>query len=176
MNGRESIFGNIAPTCIDGVIRGFAYADMVIGCFDLNGMKSLTQEMERQGVGDVPMYHLNTYDQAFVAEAGALFDGDVVTVPFRPFEAAGGSKGIADYLRWTESGGHQPAEAGMVGWINADLAAEDPATHGYRQECYAFVEIRGGKFQIFGGTADRPFVCWPNKDRSWSMPTPTSFG
>ncbi|KPM50789.1 branched-chain amino acid ABC transporter substrate-binding protein [Frankia sp. R43] len=290
MNGKDSIFGNIAPTCLDCTIRSFAYVaekkkatriaalgynvpgapkkcvgtitdtirlysgetgqqivysndnmtyglpngvgpevsamraagvDMVIGCFDLNGMKTLAQEMERQGLADVPMYHLNTYDHAFVAAAGDLFEGDVVTVLFRPFEATSKSGGIAEYLRWTSRGGHQPTEAGMNGWINADLAyqgllaagpnfdrksvvaatnrmtdydagglvnpidwsrqhewptQDDPATHGYRQECYAFVEIRNGKFQIFGGTAEKPFVCWQNKDRSWSEPTPTSFG
>ena len=44
-----------------------AGVDFVIGCLDLNGMKTLAQELERKGMGDVPMLHPNTYDQAFVA-------------------------------------------------------------------------------------------------------------
>ena len=36
---------------------------------------------------DVVLYHPNSYDQTFVAESGDLFEGDVVSVQFRPFEA-----------------------------------------------------------------------------------------
>ena len=39
-----------------------AGVDFIVGCLDLNGMKTLAQELERQGMGDVPMYHPNTYD------------------------------------------------------------------------------------------------------------------
>jgi len=46
-----------------------AGADGVYGCIDLNGMKTFAQELERQGMGDVPMVHPNTYDQNFVADA-----------------------------------------------------------------------------------------------------------
>jgi hypothetical protein len=64
-----------------------AGVDFISGCLDLNGMKTLAQELERQGMGDVPMYHPNTYNEAFVAEAGDLFEGDPsasASAPSRP--------------------------------------------------------------------------------------------
>ena len=73
-------------------------------------------------MGDVPMLHANTYDQAFVAEAGDLFEGDLVQVGFRPFEADPGDSGLADYIEWMEETGSEPTELALVGWINADLA------------------------------------------------------
>ena len=99
-----------------------AGADGVYGCIDLNGMKTFAQELERQGMGDVPMVHPNTYDQNFVAEAGELFEGDTVTVGFRPFEADPAGSGLADFLEWMEETGSEITEPAMVGWINADLA------------------------------------------------------
>ena len=64
-----------------------AGVDFVSTCIDLNGMKTLAQELQRQGMDDVVLYHPNTYNQDFVAEAGDLFEGDIVSVGFRPFEA-----------------------------------------------------------------------------------------
>lgn len=99
-----------------------AGVDFIIGCVDLNGMKSLAQELERQGMGDVPMYHPNTYDASFVEEAGDLFEGDLVSVGFRPFEADPGASQLADFQAWMEETGSELSEIAMIGWINADLA------------------------------------------------------
>ncbi|HEX8802783.1 MAG TPA: ABC transporter substrate-binding protein [Acidimicrobiales bacterium] len=99
-----------------------AGVDFITACLDLNGMKTLAQELERQGMGDVPMLHPNTYDARFVADAGELFEGDLVQVSFRPFEADPGDSGLADYLEWMEETGSELSETAMVGWINADLA------------------------------------------------------
>jgi ABC-type branched-subunit amino acid transport system substrate-binding protein len=99
-----------------------AGVDFILACIDLNGMKSLAQELERQGMGDVPMYHPNTYDAAFVREAGDLFEGDLVQVAFRPFEAAPGNSQLADFQEWMGETGGQISEIAMIGWINADLA------------------------------------------------------
>jgi branched-chain amino acid transport system substrate-binding protein len=196
-----------------------AGVDFVTGCMDLNGMKSLAQEMERQGMGDVPMLHPNTYDQAFVEEAGDLFEGDLVLVSFRPFEAEAGDSGLDDYFHWMEETGSEPTEPAMQGWINADLAyqgivaagenfdrqsvieatnqmtdytadglvnaidwsrqhdaptQDDPATHGYAHECYAFVQVHDGEFSVVGD-ADKPWSCWDNESRDWSDPEPTNF-
>ena len=82
-----------------------AGVDFIIGCLDLNGMKTIAQELERQGMGDVPMFHPNTYDAAFVAEAGDLFEGDIVGVPFRPFEADAGDSQLADFPEWMDETG-----------------------------------------------------------------------
>jgi hypothetical protein len=99
-----------------------AGVDFISTCMDLNGMKTLAEELRRQGMGDVPMLHPNSYDQNFVAEAGDLFEGDLVGVGFRPFEADPGDSGLADYLDWMDRTGAQLSEVAMVGWIDADLA------------------------------------------------------
>ncbi|MBL8776833.1 MAG: ABC transporter substrate-binding protein [Acidimicrobiales bacterium] len=100
-----------------------AGVDFVVGCIDLNGMKSLAQEMERQGINDdVTMYHTNTYDQAFVAEADPLFEGDLIGAQFRPFEAESAGSNLDLYHEWMAETGAEESELAMVGWINADEA------------------------------------------------------
>jgi ABC-type branched-subunit amino acid transport system substrate-binding protein len=99
-----------------------AGVDFVSTCIDLNGMKTLAQELDRQGMSDVALYHPNTYDQSFVAEAGGLFDGDIVSVQFRPFEADAGDSALTDFQTWMEEEGNEVTELAMVGWINASLA------------------------------------------------------
>ena len=99
-----------------------AGVDMVMTCIDLNGMKSLAQELERQGMDDVVLYHPNTYNQDFVAAAGDLFEGDYVGVGFRPFEADDSGSQLAQYHEWMEKSGYPDTELAMVGWINADTA------------------------------------------------------
>jgi ABC-type branched-subunit amino acid transport system substrate-binding protein len=99
-----------------------AGVDFVVGCLDPNGMKTIAQEMERQGMGDVPMYHPNTYDAAFVREADDLFEGDMVSVAFRPFEADPGDSRLEDFRHWMDETGSEFSELAMLGWLNADLA------------------------------------------------------
>jgi ABC-type branched-subunit amino acid transport system substrate-binding protein len=99
-----------------------AGVDMIVGCLDLNGMKSLAQELDRQGMGSVPVLHLNTYDQDFVSKAGKLFEGDYVAVSFRPFESAAGSSVLDEYKTWMAKAKAPLTELSMNGWINADLA------------------------------------------------------
>lgn len=99
-----------------------AGVDMVFGSLDLNGMKTLALEMQRQGMGDVPMYHPNTYDQDFVAAAGELFEGDYVSVGFRPFEADAAGSALDTFKTWMDKIGAPVVELAMHGWIAADLA------------------------------------------------------
>jgi hypothetical protein len=99
-----------------------AEVDFIATCIDLNGMKTLAQELQRQGMDDVTLYHPNTYDQQFVEENAELFEGDYVTVQFLPFEAEAEGTPLEDFQRWMEETGGELAEQSMVGWINADLA------------------------------------------------------
>jgi hypothetical protein len=101
-----------------------AGVDFITTCIDLNGMKTLAQELERQGMADVVLYHPNTYNQAFVSEAGGVFEGDFVSVAFLPFEAEAEGTALEDFLTWMEEQGSEPSELAMVGWINASLAFE----------------------------------------------------
>jgi hypothetical protein len=101
-----------------------AGVDFISTCIDLNGMKTLAQELDRQGMSDVVLYHPNTYNQQFVSEAGDLFEGDVVAVQFLPFEAEASGTALEDFRTWMERQGNEPTELAMVGWINASLAFE----------------------------------------------------
>jgi hypothetical protein len=101
-----------------------AGVDLVTASIDLNGMKTLAQELERQGMGDVPMLHPNTYDQAFVKEAGDLFEGDYVFVISRPFEAESAGSQLETFTKWMEETGSEITEISLYGWINADTAYE----------------------------------------------------
>jgi hypothetical protein len=89
---------------------------------DLNGSKTLAQEMARQGMGDVAILHLNMYDQSFVKAAGDLFDGDYVFPQFRPFEADTGDSTLDTFKQWMAKANKPISEIAMVGWINADEA------------------------------------------------------
>ena len=81
--------------------------------------------MQRQGIrDDVTMIHPNTYDQKFVDDADGLFDGDLIGVAFRPFEADAGDSGLKQFNEWMEKEGYPISEIAMNGWINATLAAE----------------------------------------------------
>lgn len=97
-----------------------AGVDFITGCIDLNGMKTLAQEMKRQGL-NATLYHTNTYDQDFVRKNASLFNGGYVQVSFRPFEA-GSTPAIAAYKAWMKKDGAAITELAMDGWINADLA------------------------------------------------------
>lgn len=101
-----------------------AGVDFISTCIDLNGMKTLAQELARQGMADVVLYHPNTYNQSFVAEAGDLFEGDFVSVQFLPFEAEASGNALQDFLTWMDKQGSEPSELAMTGWINASLAFE----------------------------------------------------
>lgn len=101
-----------------------AGVDFISTCIDLNGMKTLGQELRRQGMQDVVLYHPNSYDQKFVASAGGIFEGDYVSVQFLPFEANTTGSALVSFLKWMKKQGSQPTELAMTGWINATLAFE----------------------------------------------------
>jgi len=102
-----------------------AGVDFIATCMDLNGMRTLAEELVRQDYRDqVTMYHPNTYDVGFVAEAGSLFDGDYVIPQFAAFEYDTGSELKALYDEWVPANGGPTAEQTMVGWINADTMFE----------------------------------------------------
>jgi hypothetical protein len=99
-----------------------AGVQLILACLDLNGMKTIGQELERQGMQDVTMYHANSYDNDFVANAGGVFEGDYVQAAARPFEADPGASDMPEFKEWMEKDGKTITEMAMVGWINADLA------------------------------------------------------
>ncbi len=96
-----------------------AGVDLVAACMDLNGMKTLAEELEKQGMGDVVMSHPNTYSQTFVAENAELFEGDVVVPQFVPFEYDAAGDLREAFFEFTSD---DRSELTMVGWIAADVA------------------------------------------------------
>jgi len=108
----------IAPEVTAMKAAGVQY---ISTCLDLNGMKTIALELQRQGMDNVVMIHPNTYSQAFVTAAGNVFEGDYVTVGFRPFEATNleAQKNFKEYMA---KAGAEISELAMVGWINATTA------------------------------------------------------
>jgi len=99
-----------------------AGVDFISTCIDLNGMKTLAQELSRQGMDDVVLFHPNSYDQGFIAESDGLFEGDIVSVQYRPLESTATGSGLAEFNKWMAQQNSAPTELAMVGWINAATA------------------------------------------------------
>jgi hypothetical protein len=152
-----------------------AGVDYVIGCIDLNGMKTLAQELERQGMGDVPMFHPNTYDHDFVAEAGELFEGDIVSVIFRPFEADPNGSQLADFQEWMDETGGQVSELAMIGWINADLAYQGLVEAGPQFDRESVIAATNEMTEFTAGGLTPP-VDWTRQHEPWTDEDPVTHG
>lgn len=111
--------GGIGPQVADMKAKG---VDFVSSCLDMNGMKVLADELDKQGMGDVVLLHPNSYDAEFVAANAGILEGDYVLTTFTPFETDVDSDLQDRFFEWTEREGVAVHELTMVGWINADLA------------------------------------------------------
>ena len=101
-----------------------AGVQFIATCIDLNGMKTLAQELDRQGMSDVVLMHPNSYNQDFVAENKDLFEGDYVIPQVLPFEASGAGTDLGTFKKWMAKQGSKETELAITGWINASLAYE----------------------------------------------------
>jgi hypothetical protein len=101
-----------------------AGVEFIATCIDLNGMKTLGDELARQGMDDVVMYHPNTYNETFVQAAGGIFEGDYVLPQFLAFEADVDNAMLDRFREYMEATGSALSELAMIGWINADTAFE----------------------------------------------------
>ncbi len=109
--------GGVAPQVSEMKDKG---VDFIFTCLDLNGMRTIAQEMVKQDYRDqVTMYHPNTYNHEFVAANADLFEGDLVFVQFVPFEAEIDSELQSRFFEYTE--GIKLEEQTIVGWLNAHL-------------------------------------------------------
>jgi len=143
--------------------------DFIMGCLDLNGMKTLAQELQRQGIRkDVKMAHANTYDQKFVKDAAGLFDGDIVQVSFRPFEADPGDSQLAQFNEWMEKQDFQPTEMAIDGWINADTFYEGLKAAGPDFDRKKVIDASNEKLTEFTAGALIPPIDW---SRQHTAPT-----
>jgi branched-chain amino acid transport system substrate-binding protein len=99
-----------------------AGVDLVTTCMDFNGVTTLQQEMNSQGL-DAVQYLPNGYDYTFLEENGDLFDGAYVLTNFVPFEVPDDEKpeGLQLYEQWIEESGGTVGELSLGGWLSADL-------------------------------------------------------
>ena len=112
--------GGIAPQVSEMKDKG---VDFIFTCLDLNGMRTIAQELAKQDYRDqVTMYHPNTYNHEFVAANADLFEGDLVFVQFVPFEAEIDSDLQRQFFEYTAD--LKLEEQTIVGWLNAHLFYE----------------------------------------------------
>ena len=136
----------VAPQVTEWISLG---VDFVASCLDLNGMKKIAEELERQGVRDqITLQHPNTYDAGFVAEAGNLFDGDFVSAQFTPFEFAE-LPAIALYNEWVGPRNGPTAEQTMIGWMNAMLFVDGLIATGPEFDRASLVETTNTEFTAY---------------------------
>ncbi len=146
-----------------------AGVDFVLSCLDLNGMKTLAQELQRQGIRDkVKLVHPNSYDQDFVKGSGDLFEGDYVTVGFRPFESDATGNQLADFQEWMQKSGKPLSEHAMIGWINADLAYQGLAAAGPEFDRQKVIDASNQQLTAFTAGGLVPPIDW---SRQHSAPT-----
>jgi branched-chain amino acid transport system substrate-binding protein len=102
-----------------------AGVDFISTCIDQNSVLILEQELERQGMGDVVVALPQGYaDAEFISTNAALLEGDIMGVPYRPFEADPGDSNIQTMLDAFEASGIQLNDYAIQGWMGAQLAAE----------------------------------------------------
>ena len=196
-----------------------AGVDFIIGCLDLNGMKTIAQELVRQGL-KIPMLHRSSYDATFIKNNANLFEGNIIEAHFRPFEANTASTLLASFKAQMSKQGKAQTEPAMFGWIAADMAyngiklagqpfdrkkvidalntkattftagglvpplnfgqqhvapTETDQSHALQYDCNAYLKVTNGQMSMFGGTKDKPFVCFPGDTTAWSEPTLMNF-
>ena len=97
--------------------------DYITLCIDQNGALTLEQELNRQGMADVPVLLPQGYgDAEFVETNASLLEGDVLSLFVRPFEANQEGTLVPEMIDWMEQGGHKMNDQAIQGWVNADMA------------------------------------------------------
>ena len=110
--------GGVAPQVSEMKSKG---VQLILSSIDINGMKVLGDELKKQGMDDVVMVHPNTYNADFVAANAAIFDGDIVTTGFVPFEAKIDSELQRKFFEYTDKLSIKREELTLVGFLNANL-------------------------------------------------------
>jgi len=101
-----------------------AGVDYIHTCMDQNGVLTLEQELQRQGLAEVTVVLPQGYtDAEWLANNANLLEGDVFgSVFFRPFEADLDGTLVDEMIAAFEAGGVYVNDLAVQGWINADMA------------------------------------------------------
>lgn len=97
--------------------------DLVLTCIDDTGALNVGKEIRKQGL-DAIQYLPNGYDADLAKANGEFLEGDVVGVPFAPFETRPKPPGLADFDKWMDKGGYKKNELAMAGWLSAAMFHE----------------------------------------------------
>jgi ABC-type branched-subunit amino acid transport system substrate-binding protein len=153
-----------------------AGVQLVFGSLDLNGMKTVANEMQRQGMGDVPMYHPNTYDADFVKAAGQLFEGDYVLTQARPFEADAAGSALDTFKQWMSKTNAKVVELAMYGWIAADLAYQGLKAAGPNFDRAKVIEASNTKLTNYTADGLIPPIDWSRQHQPPTQDDPATHG
>jgi hypothetical protein len=100
-----------------------AGVELIFACLETNGMKTIAQELHRQGMADVPLVHYAGVDEDFFAQNAEIFEGNIIGTHLRPFVATPHTEGQKQFLKWMgQAGIDEIKEISIHGWIAADLA------------------------------------------------------
>ena len=137
-----------------------AGVDFITTCIDASSVLILEQELERQGMGDVVVALPQGYsDTEFVSTNAALLEGDILGVPYRPFEADPGESNIQTMLDAFEASGVQVNDYAIQGWFGAQLAAEGILAAGPQFDRASVVAATNG-FTDWTNKGMTPTVDW----------------
>lgn len=101
-----------------------AGVQVVFTCMDANGVKSIGEEMKRQGLNAVLVQN-SSYDEEFFSANAEAYEGAVVQTSFVPTWSTSASKSRALFDDWLKkSGATKQPEITAHGWVVAQLAAE----------------------------------------------------
>lgn len=94
--------------------------DFVLTCIDNTGALNLGKEMRKQNLKAI-QYLPNGYDADLVAANGEFFQGDIVGVPFVPFQYNPKPPGMVEFNQWMDKAGYAKNEISINGWISAAM-------------------------------------------------------
>jgi ABC-type branched-subunit amino acid transport system substrate-binding protein len=97
--------------------------DFVLTCIDDSAALALGKEMRKQGLKAI-QYLPNGYDTKLASANAEFLEGDIVGVPFAPFEFRPKSKGMAEFDKWMDKNNYEKNELAMAGWQAAAMFYE----------------------------------------------------
>jgi branched-chain amino acid transport system substrate-binding protein len=98
-----------------------AGVDFIMTCMDQNSVLVLEQELERQGMGDVPLVLPNAYgDQEYLTANADLLEGDYIGLMYRPLEANQEGTDLEALVEHMDANGSAITDWAIISWINAD--------------------------------------------------------
>lgn len=99
-----------------------AGVDFVLTCIDQSGALALSQELERQDMGSVPIVLPQGYaDTTFLSANAELLEGDFLSLLYRPLEADAGASLLDELVEWVDETGGQMADYTIQGWIVGEM-------------------------------------------------------